>query len=285
MIEQSKVFHYFRTISSIGEIIPYGEFKQIHSIFDRNINFLNNELIVTVSNASSYEGVLRIVIPDLDLPKVKTIEHHPGKIIINGYKNFLYEEEVGYDPSLPQMYLRSNTLFRELSNLKTIYLAKDKKYSLACLLNQENEKIPEISSYYSELMKQMNHAFRSLKEGNYPLAVKGFKGRGYGLTPSGDDFLIGFLIGLSFREHLEDRTVTNLKQEIYRLALGSNLLVNTFLFEAINGYYNSYWKSFLTKLIRGTGDVMVDFEAILSVGETSGYDTMAGFLTCCEMDI
>ncbi|MBW6515448.1 MAG: DUF2877 domain-containing protein [Candidatus Cloacimonetes bacterium] len=285
MIEQSKVFHSSGTISSIGKRIPCGEFKQIHSIFDRNINFLYNDLIVSLSNIKSYEGVLRLVIPNLELHKIKAIEHYPGKIIINGNEIFNYIEENIYDPFLPQMYLRSNSISSDLTDLKAKYLAKDKQYTLAYLLNKDNVPIPERSSYDSEFMKQMNRAFRALKDGNYPLAVQGFKGRGYGLTPSGDDFLIGYLIGLSFREYLGDRAVTDLKQEIYRLALGSNPLVNTFLFEAVNGYCNSYWKSFLTKLIRGTGDVVVDFEAILSEGETSGYDMMAGFLTCFEIEI
>ena len=63
------------------------------------------------------------------------------------------------------------------------------------------------------------------------------RGTGYGLTPSGDDFIAGFLLGTFFNEYRYRKDFSGLREKIFQAATGNNVLTNSFLLNAKSGNY------------------------------------------------
>lgn len=96
--------------------------------------------------------------------------------------------------------------------------------------------------------------------------ARALKGCGQGLTPSGDDFLAGAMLGLRLRGRGGQR-------RILRAALGGNLVSNAFLRVAARGRVNEAVQVWL----EAPADA-ARLERAASFGHTSGADLLCGLL-------
>jgi hypothetical protein len=108
-------------------------------------------------------------------------------------------------------------------------------------------------------------------------------GLGPGLTPAGDDFLLGLMAGLrTWPQFLAGKglSVEEACQAIYGAAAGrTNLLSTALLRSAREGMFGEAWHELLAALRQGkTEEVKGAADRILSFGETSGADALIGFL-------
>jgi hypothetical protein len=323
MIEHSSINTHSITLWSVGDRFPFGRFAEIHSRHIKIINFLDRDSVISVTTDPSLSGACCVVLTNLEPERLKTIEHLPGKLILNGKEVVAYNEQQIYFSVLPAIECCPEDISQKIEHLKTIFRKTAPEKSLAFLFDKDQQpsaemKLPdsdrtdsgEDNSFQLEFRKRMNRAYSYLLSGNYQKGVCSFRGCGYGLTPSGDDFLIGFLLGLSFQQHYNSGVRTDkypaLKTNLCRLAKGKNLLVNTLLLQAAEGNYNAAWKSFLTDLlisshipvellsensrelnrenpVSARGNLPSSYKRLMTVGETSGADMMTGFLSSYEM--
>jgi len=117
--------------------------------------------------------------------------------------------------------------------------------------------------------------------------VKYFIGRGQGLTPSGDDFLVGIMAV----EHLLGRAGSGVSQAIRKISrelpgLTTQVSAN-YYYNASEGFFSTVILDMLAALLN---EPEFDFEecaeALLNVGSRSGIDTYYGLLFAilsCEM--
>jgi hypothetical protein len=105
-------------------------------------------------------------------------------------------------------------------------------------------------------------------------------GLGSGLTPAGDDFLIGVML----RAWLAHPSPRSLCSQIVEVAAPrTTLLSAAFLRAAARGECSEAWHILLTALVRGAHQPMAEaVQGILSHGATSGADALAGFLWAIE---
>jgi hypothetical protein len=108
-------------------------------------------------------------------------------------------------------------------------------------------------------------------------------GLGQGLTPSGDDFLIGFLAGLcSTRGKTRERLkfLSELGKEVRHLSCYTNDISSTFLFYATQGQVSSKLANLLDAIAggEGTAHFWQTVEEAMRVGHSSGMDTVTGLL-------
>ncbi len=108
-------------------------------------------------------------------------------------------------------------------------------------------------------------------------------GLGPGLTPAGDDFLLGLMAGLrTWPQFLEGRglSVEEACQAIYGAAAGrTNLLSMALLRSAREGLFGETWHGLLAALRQGEADeVRGATDRVLGFGGTSGADALSGFL-------
>ena len=110
-------------------------------------------------------------------------------------------------------------------------------------------------------------------------AVAWFLGRGAGLTPAGDDVLIGFGIGLHLRG-----AAARFDRALARCDLARTAPVSAAYLAAYRvGFANPVARE-LTRAVErdSAGDAAAAIEAVLGIGHTSGADTLLGL--ACALD-
>lgn len=111
--------------------------------------------------------------------------------------------------------------------------------------------------------------------------VHGFLGLGPGLTPSGDDFLVGFLCGITFLPNERCRAASaKLAQCLAQDApLLTTALSAEYIRYAANGSYHAYLLKLLYALAHGGVQQTLEAgKSILSLGHYSGTDLLLGFV-------
>ncbi|HEY3312572.1 MAG TPA: DUF2877 domain-containing protein [Anaerolineales bacterium] len=118
---------------------------------------------------------------------------------------------------------------------------------------------------------------------SFQAGVVGVVGLGPGLTPAGDDLLVGFLAGLwcTLRGR-EDcaKFLTRLGRAIIRASKKTNDLSRTYIFQAARGQVSSRVEALARAICSGEGEeqIRTAAEAAMQSGHSSGMDTVTGLL-------
>ena len=108
-------------------------------------------------------------------------------------------------------------------------------------------------------------------------------GLGSGLTPSGDDLLVGYLAGLwctVLDKSERIQFVSKLGKEVVRLSPQTTDISRTYLFHASRGQVSSRLADLAGAICRGENSdrLLTAVESAMQVGHTSGMDAVAGLL-------
>jgi hypothetical protein len=126
---------------------------------------------------------------------------------------------------------------------------------------------------------QIARGVRLVFHGHLLEGIRHLKGCGLGLTPGGDDFIAGLLIGLHVLRKLRCQNYERTLNAIFRTAKGDNVFSNTFLDLARRGLLFGRLKDLLLALTSGSAtSVRRAARALFSVGETSGADLATGLV-------
>lgn len=106
-------------------------------------------------------------------------------------------------------------------------------------------------------------------------------GLGPGLTPAGDDYLVGLMAGLRVWPGLSPLSPEEACQIIFAATEGkTTLLSRAFLYNAREGLFGESWHELLAELASGEAiGIQQATRRILSAGATSGAAALAGFLS------
>ena len=117
-----------------------------------------------------------------------------------------------------------------------------------------------------------------LRSGEWLEGARLLRGVGFGLTPTGDDLLAGFLTGLNLVDAPRDRI-----EEIYAAALGENAISNSQLFFGKEGRLFEGTRRLLSAVERCmAGEIPGAVTLLLSRGSTSGADFSVGLILAVE---
>ncbi len=113
--------------------------------------------------------------------------------------------------------------------------------------------------------------------------IAGLVGLGHGLTPSGDDFLVGYLAGLhctAVSRNDRQSYLTELSKIVVRLSRQTNDISRTYLWHASHGQVSSYLVALAHAIAQGENSdrLLPAAENALHMGHTSGMDTVSGLL-------
>jgi hypothetical protein len=139
-----------------------------------------------------------------------------------------------------------------------------------------------ISRRVGEAMRNLLHATRRY-ELTDASAVNSLIGLGPGLTPSGDDLLVGYMAGLwcTMRGSSERaQLITSLGETISRLSQNTNDISRTYLTHAVRGQVSSRLANLAEAISRGANPehLLEIAEAAMKIGHTSGMETVTGLL-------
>jgi hypothetical protein len=132
------------------------------------------------------------------------------------------------------------------------------------------------------LMRGLVEAARNL-DPSFRKSVAGLIGLGRGLTPSGDDFLVGFLAGLHCMAGKKaERLVflSNLEKLIVDLSSQTNDISFTYLYHAARGQVSSRLAALMEAITQGVDSdrLLPAAEDAMRVGHSSGMETVTGLL-------
>lgn len=111
-------------------------------------------------------------------------------------------------------------------------------------------------------------------------AARDMIGLGPGVTPSGDDILIGFFAGLwSLVGESQARLtfIQSFGRALMSIATSTNEISRTYLYHATQGQFSSSLSDLARALAKG-GDLEETAQATMHVGHSSGMDSITGFL-------
>lgn len=118
---------------------------------------------------------------------------------------------------------------------------------------------------------------------DHPPMLDTLIGLGSGLTPSGDDLLVGYLAGLwctvqNGRERVQ--YVSRLGEAVIRLSRQTNDISRTYLYHASHGQVSSRLSHLAEMICRGENSdlILTGVESAMRVGSTSGMDAVTGLL-------
>lgn len=122
-------------------------------------------------------------------------------------------------------------------------------------------------------------AVRDLAKGDINAATR-LIGLGRGLTPSGDDFLCGYFAVLNARGVL----AVSLRESIFDNLDRTTLISGAYIGAVLGRRYFSVYDS-AVRAIYSDGDFKKDVDFVLSMGASSGTDTMVGALVAARYSI
>jgi hypothetical protein len=144
-------------------------------------------------------------------------------------------------------------------------------------------------SEWTSVSRKAGEALRDLVNatGRYeltdPSMVKSLIGLGSGLTPSGDDLLVGYMAGLwcAIRDRRERvQLVSDLGKAIIQHSSQTNDISRTYLYHASRGQVSSLLVNLAEAICMGENfDRILDTaETAMQVGHTSGMEAVTGLL-------
>ncbi len=165
-------------------------------------------------------------------------------------------------------------------NLKLIYqyfMGRSKHNLLQVLRNEknyeQNNNADNFTRYLGSLILQLQQAETWEKKN---IVLRKFLGAGRGLTPAGDDFLVGLL---SLLYYYDRQLAAKINLELQHKDQSSTTLVSFMALKAaMRGHFNQEILNFYDSLTNTTGELFSALKKLLNMGSSSGEDILAGIL-------
>lgn len=277
---------------SLGDKIAEGGYA-IHSRFHKAINFIrqhgvesdktcrgsgiSSDRLVSLVNEEIGAGPGNIVVQGLDFHTIHSLFITKRALRLNNCSIPL-DKSKQYDSTIHFTRIKIEQFEKRLELFETLLLCLAPPKSLAFLLD-EGRKQYFHPGFEQAIVEKIQTGIHEIFYSNLFNGVQAVKGVGFGLTPGGDDFVTGLLLGLFIIQQVYGRDFSEIREQVYRVAVGKNLISNTFLYWAKEGLMFERWKSIIFALLDNKEDVVSEaLRRLLSVGETSGADTAVGFL-------
>ncbi len=251
---------------SIGDQIAAGTCR-FHSRFKRAVNFTQGDRLVSVVDKTIGPGPLNIVLRDFDAGESRThlkISH--GQVTFEGRK-FPFASRHRYcstlDCQISSRFRGNLPVFEEL-------LAKTSPPKSLAFLLDDTRMVHFRSGFEENFAEQVKFSVHQIFHGDRLHGVRTLAGCGIGLTPSGDDFIAGHLIGLNLRGETA--------RQVFEAARSNNIFSNTFLDLAQQGRLFGRMKNLIMSMMDGSEEIVRECtERLFAVGGTSGADLGTGF--------
>jgi hypothetical protein len=226
----------------------------------RAINLQFGRKVVTLQTGGGVLSPSSILVDLPDLPEV-TEAYFEGNIL----RTDTFEVMTGSPEDLHFERREGFSNHLAASFLRPWIRPYDHSIAKAMLIHLYNDKVSS-SGLEKDFMKRQVRVLR--ESASLQDLIRDVKGIGYGLTPSGDDFILGILAVLS----LQGRDLSDLLTIIEDY---ENPFSRTILEDACAGCFAEPLLALMIHLAAGTCPPDVA-EALLCIGSTSGRDTLAG---------
>lgn len=261
---------------SYGDHLEKGEYR-VHSRFSHAVNFISGDDLATVVHPSVGGGPFNLVVEGVNLSVIDKLKIGDDSFFLNDEiiplddsKKYYSEIKLhGFDEQL----FKDNLLF-----LEEILIQRTLEKSLVFLLDESRRKYFK-TGFEIELVRRFDSAIKCFRSSDIMGATRKIKGAGFGLTPSGDDFIAGFLTALNLSSKILDKDYSKTITGIVLESRSGNFLSGAFLYAASRGWLTETFKDLIHSLLYRSREVIQErLMKVFTHGETSGADWCVGFL-------
>ncbi len=269
-------------VLSFGDMLPAGRFR-VHSRFSRAVNFMDGEDLVSAVDPWIGDGPLNIVLDGFLPGRIEGEVRIEDGLFVFGDERFPAEPPRRYDSSIGLSASDGSALLSNLGVFKETLLRFAPEGSLAFALGGGRPKAFS-SGFGAGYAVRVREGLREFENGDFAGGAALLKGTGFGLTPGGDDFLAGSLLGMNVLELAGGASFASEKGCVFENAVGGNPISNAFLRSSFEGRLSGRFKKLLKSLAGSDREMIVDgAKGLMELGETSGADMAAGFLFSVEL--
>ena len=279
--------------ASIGEAVPRESFDAVvQSVFDTaaNLRLIDEDRLITLLLSDHYELPQGIRIPT---------RYAPFPSLTVGLRAATRGGILRFDGSPLTVDFRRAHVWKccvsELHANMELPSSQEAWSTAWQLLNQgqrigKTDRIAEdlfLSNSGSPLSRRIRKSVTQLITSAERFDIRGsihaaekLIGLGPGLTPTGDDFLIGFLAGLWCTRGTDQGQlgfIRSFGDALMQIATGTNEISRTYLYHAALGQFSSSLSNLLEAIATG-GRVKQATEEAMQVGHSSGMDSVTGLL-------
>jgi hypothetical protein len=266
---------------SVGDQVEPGSYT-VHSRFQRAVNFSNGRHLVFLLNREIGVGPLNIVLAGAGsrqaLACVSCLRVEEHLLEVDGIRFNVDRSACCYHSDFTFQDYNCGCLASNLALFRQLLAETSAANSLAFLIAAE--RVGNFTSAVERaFVSRIQRGAEQIFEGSLLEGVAMLKGCGAGLTPSGDDFIAGVLLGLHLVQQLRQREMCQVIDAIFRAAIGHNIFSNTFLELASRGLLFEKMRRLIMVMLGGEADtVRAAALDLFAIGATSGADLGTGFL-------
>ncbi|MDH5607540.1 MAG: DUF2877 domain-containing protein [Anaerolineae bacterium] len=234
----------------------------------------NGPFSVIVENATS--------LASLDIQSSVSLNRYNiqiGEFCVDVSRASLWEAS----PNWEHIHAHRDNICKHLPLLESLQKASQPSESMAVLPGPASST--SITPITRKFHENIENLIKSIQYNDFVLLADSSQnliGLGIGLTPAGDDFLVGLMLGL---QAILGDPAEQLCQLMVRDIQGKTTSLSAaWLHAAACGEAGEVWHDFLFALTR-SDDAAVEsrMRKILSIGHTSGSDALAGFLQVVQI--
>ena len=260
---------------SIGDLVPDGTYR-VHSRFRRAVNFMGDSHLVTVLGRGMDAGPMNVVVRGFDSAQAETLRVERGTVTLDGVR-LPFDDRHVYLSGIRLDHSHRRRVRGGTAHLGALLVQLSPEKSLAFLLDYERLWSLD-EGFERNLGRHMGHCVKDILYWNRIRGIERLKGCGIGLTPAGDDFIAGFLLGLNVLGLLGVSDWSETRRGVLQAALSGNTLTDTSLYLAYEGRVFESMKLLIAALAKGSAaDIRSSTDRLLAIGATSGADLGVGF--------
>lgn len=271
-------------LKSYGDRLVSGKYE-FYSRSKHAANFMCQNALACCVDESVGPGPFSIVISGASVDSIESLCVERKKITINAESIPIttanrYYSRIEYLPNS-----NGDKFYDSLDYFGTLLKQLSCPLSLLFLIDPAKE-----NQFKTDFEKEYVSRFKSGAElflnSNYLEGVRRLRGLGFGLTPSGDDFLAGALAAVHLSQLALKTDKSNKLSQIYENARGDNPVVNAYLECAREGSYVKRFRDIIIGICRGRLlDLKKHTPGLLEAGKTSGVDWAVGFYLTLKSEL
>ncbi len=262
--------------ANMDQWLANSRYPRVLHVFDRACNLINERgEVLSVVTQQIGNGPFNLVIEDdvlfpdylsLESPvSFSTTQLHLGDLTIDTADAKLWSPR----PDWEELHSKREIVLHQIREIVS---------SPTALLAMMGAQLPITNYQFSN--SPVSSLSSALVTIDIPMAkhlASQLAGLGIGLTPAGDDFIMGALYAAWILHPPDD--ARNLAKEIAETAAPlTTSLSGTWLRSAGMGEAGALWHDLFNSLIIPFSNIQLPITKLLSVGETSGADALAGFI-------
>ncbi|MBV7505508.1 DUF2877 domain-containing protein [Bacillus sp. sid0103] len=265
----------------------------VHSIFNKTINLkcLNDGELYTIASTKIDNGPNTLLIDinsfrEVDLALNDKVYGAKKVLSITNKLAITVERAEKWESNLPDYPECSERLSANLVKMKHYIHSQGKAGGMKPDTASKNIFVKEMSRLLNERSRALVYEVSNNRGSNALQSAAGLIGLGPGLTPSGDDYLVGFISTL----HLPNcpcHVFKELGEQIVKMAKPlTNEISYMALKKASIGSVRESLIHLLDSLVNGTENEMLQsLKNVLEIGSSSGTDIALGIVSGIETNL